>query len=563
MEESSNSSNDLLDTDLIIATISKNKTKWKELAYGSKLDYLKSIQSNLDRYAKEFTVSQIKSRGAIPGGPTFNIEGGAWIMGSVFLGTAAHTLIDTFTLLAKNGSYPRAAKERQRLDGQVIKTVFPRRARDRMFSPGFTAEIWLERGAKESQGHIYEKSKGGCCAVFGAGNYEAPIDVINKMFVENKVVIFKQNPVNELVGVVLKKIFKNLIEDGYLHIFGGNSDIGRKILSHPDITDAVLTGGKDTYNRIVWGATREKQESNKKRSHKVFNKRLDAELGGVTPMIIVPGKWTQKEINHQASQISATKHGNGGHACISPQVVIVDDDWPQKNLFLNCLRHYLAEAPTEVCYYPGGMKNYEKFRMNYPQAQILGQKKKFFDKQLNPLFIPEVENDSLALKEEAFTMVLAQTSIKGTGGDSLKFLNKAVQFCNEKVFGDLGCSVIVDPRTARRIGSGIEDCIAKLEYGLIGVNVWSGMIAIFPQLTWGAFPGNTAWNIESGVGQLNNGYMFDQIEKSVLWTPMISPIHLENAKPKMLKVVKRLGYYVIKPSWMRLLRLWGTLFFWT
>ena len=561
MEESSNSSNDLLDTDLIIATISKNKTKWKELAYGSKLDYLKSIQSNLDRYAKEFTVSQIKSRGAIPGGPTFNIEGGAWIMGPVFLGTATHTLIDTFTLLAKNGSYPRAAKERQRLDGQVIKTVFPRRARDRMFSPGFTAEIWLERGAKESQGHIYEKSKGGCCAVFGAGNYEAPIDVINKMFVENKVVIFKQNPVNELVGVVLKKIFKNLIEDGYLHIFGGNSDLGRKILSHPDITDAVLTGGKDTYNRIVWGATREKQESNKKRSHKVFNKRLDAELGGVTPMIIVPGKWTQKEINHQASQISATKHGNGGHACISPQVVIVDDDWPQKNLFLNCLRHYLAEAPTEVCYYPGGMKNYEKFRMNYPQAQILGQKKKFFDKQLNPLFIPEVENDSLALKEEAFTMVLAQTSIKGTGGDSLKFLNKAVQFCNEKVFGNLGCSVIVDPRTAKKIGSGLDDGIARLQYGLVGVNVWCGMIATFPQLPWGPFPGNTAWNIESGVGKLSNTYMVDRPEKSVLWTPMMSPIHLENAKPRKLKVIQRMAYYVIKPSWMRLLKLFGAAIF--
>jgi hypothetical protein len=199
--------------------------------------------------------------------------------------------------------------------------------------------------------------------------------------------------------------------------------------------------------------------------------------------------------------------------------------------------------------------------MNYPQAQILGQKKKYFDKQLNPLFIPEVENDSSALNEEAFTMVLAQTSIKGTGGDSLKFLNKAVQFCNEKVFGNLGCSVIVDPRTARKIGSGIDDCIAKLEYGIIGVNVWCAMIAIFPQLTWGAFPGNTAWNIESGVGQLSNGYMFDLIEKSVLWTPMMSAIHLEIAKPKILKVIHRTADYVIKPSWMRLLKLWGAFFF--
>lgn len=558
MKESIRGNNDIPNVELIIATVSKNKAKWKGLAYEAKLAYLKSIQSNLYRYAKEFTDSQLKSRGVTPNGPTFNIEGAVWFAGPIFLGTAVQTLIDTYNLLVKSGSYPRAAEERQRSDGQVIKTVFPRCTRDKMLYPGFKAELWFEKGAKGTQGDIYEKSKGGCCAVFGAGNYEAPIDVMTKMFVENKVVIFKQNPVNEVVGVVLKKIFNDLIEDGYLHIFGGGSDVGKKILSHPDITDAVLTGGKDTYNKIVWGATREEQERNRKHNHKVFIKRLDAELGGVTPMIIVPGKWTQKEIDHQASHISATKHGNGGHACISPQVVIVDADWPQKAQFLNRLRHYLADAPTEVCYYPGGMKNYEKFRMSYPQAEILGQKKKYFDNQLNPLFIQEVENDSLALNEEAFTMVLAQTSIKGTGGDALKFLNKAVNFCNEKIFGDLGCSVIVDPRTARRIGSGLDECIAKLEYGVIGVNIWCGMIAIFSQLTWGAFPGNTARNIESGVGQIGNGYMFDQIEKSVLWTPMISPIHLGNAKPKMLKIVKRMGYYLIKPSWMRLFRLWGT-----
>ena len=225
-----------------------------------------------------------------------------------------------------------------------------------------------------------------------------------------------------------------------------------------------------------------------------------------------------------------------------------------------CLLEQKKFITAEACYYPGGMESYEKFKKRYPRAEILGQKKKYFDNQLDPLFIAEVESDSPALTEEAFTMVLAQTSIRGTGADPLLFLEKAVDFCNEKVFGDLGCSVIIDPRTAGRIGSGLDDSIARLEYGIIGVNVWCGMMSIFPQLTWGAFPGNTAANIESGVGQLGNGYMFDQIEKSVLWTPMRSPVHLEIATPKKLKIVRRLGYYVIKPSWMRLFRLLRALF---
>jgi hypothetical protein len=85
MEESSNGRNDIPNVKLIVANVSKTKTKWKGLAYGAKLAYLKSIQSNLERSAKEFTDSQIKSRGAIPDGPTFNIEGGAWFTGPIFL----------------------------------------------------------------------------------------------------------------------------------------------------------------------------------------------------------------------------------------------------------------------------------------------------------------------------------------------------------------------------------------------------------------------------------------------------------------------------------------------
>jgi hypothetical protein len=43
MEESINGSSDIQKIELIIATVSKNKTKWKGLGYGSKLAYLKSI----------------------------------------------------------------------------------------------------------------------------------------------------------------------------------------------------------------------------------------------------------------------------------------------------------------------------------------------------------------------------------------------------------------------------------------------------------------------------------------------------------------------------------------
>lgn len=47
---------------------------------------------------------------------------------------------------------------------------------------GFTAEVWLE---KDSTGEQVAPSKheGGLCLVLGAGNFEAPTDILDRMYV--------------------------------------------------------------------------------------------------------------------------------------------------------------------------------------------------------------------------------------------------------------------------------------------------------------------------------------------------------------------------------------------
>lgn len=47
-----------------------------------------------------------------------------------------------------------------------------------------------------------------------------------------------------------------------------------------------------------------------------------------------------------------------------------------------------------------------------------------------------------------------------------------------------------------------------------------------PNLIWGAFPGETLDNVESGIGIVKNYMMYDHPEKSVLYTPFISAEHI-------------------------------------
>lgn len=98
----------------------------------------------------------------------------------------------------------------------------------------------------------------------------------------------------------------------------------------------------------------------------------DAELGGVGPVIVVPGTWTQKEIDHQvypapssrassppttpkqlqflcsgcmfvltsfssqAQAICASKYVNSGHICASPQVVLSNSLFWHLCLYFHC-----------------------------------------------------------------------------------------------------------------------------------------------------------------------------------------------------------------------------------
>jgi aldehyde dehydrogenase (NAD(P)+) len=124
--------------------------------------------------------------------------------------------------------------------------------------------------------------------------------------------------------------------------------------------------------------------------------------------------------------------------------------------------------------------------------------------------------DHPAFVNEAFCGVLACVQLPG---DFETYLRDAVAFANTRLHGTLGANVIVHPATLRERGALIDDAIAELRYGCVGVNAWTGVGYFVNETPWGAYPGHTLDDIQSGIGVVHNSYLLQGTEKSVVYAP--------------------------------------------
>jgi acyl-CoA reductase-like NAD-dependent aldehyde dehydrogenase len=351
--------------------------------------------------------------------------------------------------------------------------------------------------------------------ILGAGNVSSipPLDLLYKLFVEDQVVLLKMNPVNGYLGPFFERAFAALIDDGYLGIVSGGADVGSYLCHHELVETIHLTGSDRTHDAIVWGADADEQARRKAAGTPFLDKPLSAELGCVSPILVAPGRWSASALDFQARHVAAMVSHNASFNCNAGKVLVLARGWAQRDTFLDRLKATLAATPSRVAYYPGAEQRYRSFLEHYPQALRLGAE----GEGVVPwTLIPDVppQEDQYALVNEAFCGVLAQVDLDVDG--PADFLERAVDFANEKVWGTLSCTLLVDPATRRAHRDEVERAVARLRYGGVGLNVWAGVLFALGTPTWGAFPGHTRESIGSGTGVVHNAYLFDHPQKSVL-----------------------------------------------
>ncbi|HSX65914.1 aldehyde dehydrogenase family protein [Nocardioides sp.] len=490
------------------------------------------------------------------------LAGEEWMSGPYVALTTVAALADSLDAIAQGRSTVDGLTTGTAPGGRTTIKVLPTELKETVLLHGFSAEIWTAPGVTAEQvrqraglGAARTGENGGVGLVLGAGNITAigPADVLYELVAHNRASILKLNPTFATLLPVLLQAFAPLVEAGVLRIVNGAAAVGGYLARHPSVSHVHITGSGLTHDAIVWGTG---SASTKRRATgtPLLGKPISSELGGVSPIIVVPGKWSQADLRYQAEHVATQRLHNAGHNCIAGQALILSADWDQRDEFLDQLRRVLDEIPPRPPWYPGSDRKTAAAEASYPSAE----------QRTGRLLIEVTDSTSQdLLTTEYFAPVLGHTSLPGLDGD---FLTNAVAFANDRLEGSLGASIIIDPRDRKELGAKFDEAIADLRYGAIGINVWSAIAFLIPGLPWGAYPGNTLEQVGSGIGIVHNAHLIDAPERAVVAGPFRpsprSLLHGELAlSPKPAWFVtarastatsKKLTSFAADPAWRRL-----------
>jgi aldehyde dehydrogenase (NAD(P)+) len=255
------------------------------------------------------------------------------------------------------------------------------------------------------------------------------------------------------------------------------------------------------------------------RNEPLLAKEITSELGNVSPVLVVPGPWSSGSLGAQAESVAGAVTHNSSFNCNAAKLLVLPRGWPGREAFLGALERALAHAPPRVPWYPGALDRYRALTEGRaPEAvRRVGQGEGVLPWTLVCGLDPAAPDP--AFTTEPFCALLSETSVGSA--DPLEFLSEAVDFVNQRVWGTLAAHLVVHPRTLRdpRLGAAVEQAIRRLRYGTVAVNVWAGYGFGFGTTPWGAYPGSSAADVQSGRGFVHNTLMLEQVEKAVVRHP--------------------------------------------
>jgi acyl-CoA reductase-like NAD-dependent aldehyde dehydrogenase len=326
----------------------------------------------------------------------------------------------------------------------------------------------------------------------------------------------KLNPVNAYLRPALERLFVEFIDAGWLAIVEGGPAVGAHLAHHPDVDRLHMTGSTATYDALVWGAGPD-AERRRATGQRLLDKPFTAELGGVGPMIVTPGRWTRHDLRRQADRIAFAKLQNCGHSCAALQILILPEGWDQADVLLDDVRGFLRTLEPRTPYYPGSDEKVARALADQDHVETLSPDgRRYLVTDLDP------NSECSLYRDEVFADVLGVVRLPAPDVES--YLARAVGFANEALTGSLAATLLVDPDTESHHHPAVAGAVAGLRYGAVGLNEHAGYNGAVPQLLWGACPGNTPEAIGSGVGFVNNTLMLPQPEQSVLRAAFRAPI---------------------------------------
>ena len=556
--------------------VSSNREKWATLSISQRLEILEEMEEirksiSVEEWFKLSGSDGLSMMGLCSGTDVGDMEAAKL----AFLFVLFYQLIlgsykELYEMRVKN-TLPGVSsfKTRKAINGQICVETFPTFKASK--SPvsvlvGCKGEVWLDPNVTKTEKDLklYQyadnddvEKKPGLMLVLGAGNHAllAILDIFYGLFKKNCVVYMKLHALRAYIEPLLRRLFQPLIKRGFLELEQHTTvERSNALVHHPLVAAVHLTGGKATHDAIAWGADPKEQMKNKENNNPVLKVPLTSELGAVSPWVVVPARYTTAELKSQAGLVASFIYENASCNCSAAKVVVISETWEQKDDFLKLVEDGLAEYTLPVPYYPGCSQRWQGFQEKYPSAKLIydhsgeGIKERQLSKPLlskEATLLPYLAIDltvdlstkegrdaaekEYAFKTEPFTPVYTVARLQNTS--TLEgFCKTAATFCNDYLYGTLSGTVTVKPEIQQE--AAVQQLIADLHYGSIGVNIWGGYCIMFVEGGWGAFPGESLNNVQSGIGRVYNALGIEGFQKTVLVGPLCSANYPMPLNPK-------------------------------
>lgn len=517
------------DLDLAVERLRDRARAFARTSPRQKAEWLEQIRARFMELAPEMVELGCRAHGI---DPSSALAGEEWLSGPAISLRALRLFAQSLFDVAARGAPRLPGGVGRSPDDRPSVSLHPLDNYDRTLFLGYECEAWLEHGAlpeqlASHQASFYRKQapEGHVVLVLGAGNVGSIsiLDVLYHSFVEGGVCLLKMNPVNAYLGPLYERAFAPLIERGFLSIAHGGGEVGEYLLGKDAIDAVHVTGSVDTHDHIVWGPPGLERERRKREGAPLIRKRVTSELGNVSPALVVPARYSDRELERVARSLAGMMVNNASFNCVALKLLVTARGWPQREELLARLGRVLASEPTRFAYYPGADARHAKL----VAAADPGAVRHFGEVPAGHLPWTLVTGldagaPSPLFEVEPFCSVSSEAVLDA--GTASEFLAGATRFVNEHVFGTLNALIVLPDGLDRdvEVARALDRALVELRYGTVCINAWPAVGYGLGAPPWGGAPGATLTNAQSGLGWGHNALLLERVHKVVLKSPLMA-----------------------------------------
>src|SRR6266568_3577910 len=465
--------------------------RWARRPLAARIALARAMLAGAARIGERAVVEACQAKGLDPATPP---AGDEWLASPYPTLRFLRQTVRSLVMLERNGNTP-VGPTGETVDGRLTVRVFPANPLDHLLFLGIRGEVHFQEGVDEdrmnasrARFHKAPDHDGRVCLVLGAGNV-------------------------------------NAIPAGFLSVAYGGAEEGAYLASHPAVDEVHITGSNRTHDLMVWGPPGPERAERMARGAPLLEKPVSSELGNVTPVVVVPGGWSDRELDYQADSVAGMVTHNASFNCIAGKMLVLPRGWKERDRFLDLVQGKLALTPARRAWYPGAEERYRALTEGRSELRRLGGGEGTLPWTLMTGLDPDDLADP-AFSTEPFCSILSETQVGSA--DPVEFLEAAVRFCNERLWGTLSAAPGLSgpAQRDRATAAAIERAIRALRYGSVCVNLWPGLAYSSGTGPWGSYPGMPLNDVQSGRGFVHNTRMLEHVEKLVLRGPAYSPVKL-------------------------------------